>query len=220
MARGHSIIVAHPLQVNYDEAYRARCQAICPWTIAQPKPDVLVVEDMHKDPQFRHFPLAVDGPLRFYAGAPIVTTDGLNLGTLCIVDTQPRTFTREDCRLLANFTEIVRAEMERDRICALAVESERARQAESFTSRLCRALDALSEAMVRRRWHRARRHPGVTPSFCPPKTVHAPPSPAAPGRHLAPRLARAVLKHRVRGPLPHGPGRGQPPGRVPATDQP
>lgn len=135
-------------RVNYDEAYRARCQAICPWTIAQPKPDVLVVEDMHKDPQFRHFPLAVDGPLRFYAGAPIVTTDGLNLGTLCIVDTQPRTFTREDCRLLANFTEIVRAEMERDRICALAVESERARQAESFTSRLCRALDALSEAML------------------------------------------------------------------------
>lgn len=34
--------------------------------------------------------------LRFYAGAPLKTSDGFNIGTLCLVDTKPREFSKKD----------------------------------------------------------------------------------------------------------------------------
>ena len=63
--------------------------SICRHAILQP--DVLVVPDLAKDARFEHNPLvdAADG-LRFYAGALLQTPDGLPLGTLCVLDSQPR----------------------------------------------------------------------------------------------------------------------------------
>lgn len=51
------------------------------------------VPDARKDPRFADNPnvVAVESPTLFYYGAPLVTTDGLPLGTLCVVDHQPRT---------------------------------------------------------------------------------------------------------------------------------
>ena len=51
----------------------------------------LVVPDTREDPRFADNPLVcgVDG-LRFYAGVLLKTADGLPLGTLCVIDTQPR----------------------------------------------------------------------------------------------------------------------------------
>lgn len=53
---------------------------------------MLVVEDATLDPRFADNP-AVTGPLgiRFYAGVPLQVRENLNLGTLCIADTRPRT---------------------------------------------------------------------------------------------------------------------------------
>jgi GAF domain-containing protein len=42
--------------------------------------------------------------LRFYAGAPIITPDGYNIGTVCIVDKKPRSFSGEEQELLARFS--------------------------------------------------------------------------------------------------------------------
>jgi PAS domain S-box-containing protein len=51
----------------------------------------LVIPDLLEDPRFTCNPLATAGPgLRFYAGELLRTPEGLPLGTLCVLDTQPR----------------------------------------------------------------------------------------------------------------------------------
>ena len=50
--------------------------------------------------------------LRFYAGAPLTTEEGLNIGTFCLIDKQPREFTESDQKILINMASIVMDEIE------------------------------------------------------------------------------------------------------------
>ncbi len=53
--------------------------------------DILVIPDTRQDDRFSCNPFALSEPgVRFYAGAPLVTHDGYNLGTLCLLDGSPR----------------------------------------------------------------------------------------------------------------------------------
>jgi PAS domain S-box-containing protein len=53
--------------------------------------DVMIVADATLDPRFKDNPLVTgDFGLRFYAGAPLHSTDGVALGALCIIDRKPR----------------------------------------------------------------------------------------------------------------------------------
>lgn len=63
--------------------------------------DVFVVEDTFEDHRFKDNPLVTENPnIRFYAGYPLKVGNGSALGTLCIIDDEPREFEPEDLQLL------------------------------------------------------------------------------------------------------------------------
>jgi GAF domain-containing protein len=75
--------------------------------------DVLVVSDAYMDPRFASNPLVQDTPhIRFYAGAPITTIEGLGLGTLCVIDRVPRTIGPEEARALRGLARQVMIQLE------------------------------------------------------------------------------------------------------------
>ena len=72
-----------------------------------------VVEDARFDPRTLANPLVAEGfGLQFYAGVPLRTRDGHNLGTLCVLDFEPRLATEEELATLSDLAAIVMSEME------------------------------------------------------------------------------------------------------------
>jgi diguanylate cyclase (GGDEF)-like protein len=72
----------------------------------------LVIPDTWKDARFADNPLVTDEPhIRFYAGHPIHSPSGLRVGTLCLIDSEPRHFSEEDRNALQDLASIVDQEL-------------------------------------------------------------------------------------------------------------
>ena len=74
--------------------------------------DVFQVRDTHIDRRFADNPLVVGPPyIRSYCGWPLELALGLRVGTLCVLDTMPRTFSGEDLQCLADLAHMVESEL-------------------------------------------------------------------------------------------------------------
>lgn len=84
-----------------------RTISFCAHAILQPD-QPLVIEDARQDDRFRDNPLVTGQPdIRAYAGAPLVTAEGLALGTLCVIDSAVRRFSPAQVQALQTLARLV-----------------------------------------------------------------------------------------------------------------
>ncbi|WP_080697029.1 sensor domain-containing diguanylate cyclase [Mycobacterium asiaticum] len=96
---------------GFDLTEVPRRHFFCAHALHSPEP--LTVADARLDPRFAASPLVADGPrLRFYAGAPLRTSDGYVLGTLCVLDTEPRVLGDTARRFLTMLADQVISQLE------------------------------------------------------------------------------------------------------------
>ena len=70
--------------------------------------EMLVVEDATQDPRFKDNPIVTGPPhIRFYAGAPLTTPEGIHIGTLCIIDYEPQPFDAAQREILDRLSDVV-----------------------------------------------------------------------------------------------------------------
>ncbi|MBM69902.1 MAG: hypothetical protein CME43_10535 [Haliea sp.] len=89
-----------------------RCMAFCDHTVHQD--GILLVEDASRDPRFCANPLVTGAPhIRFYAGVPVREPTGMKVGSLCIIDPQPRQIPLQELDVLRHLADILEDELER-----------------------------------------------------------------------------------------------------------
>jgi GAF domain-containing protein len=85
--------------------------SVCAHAIQQG--DLFIVPDLTKDERFRDNPLVTgESHLRFYAGAPLINEDGFALGTLCVIDKQPRELDSEQKEAIRALSRLALRQME------------------------------------------------------------------------------------------------------------
>lgn len=88
-----------------------RDEGLCASAILHHEP--WVVTDARSDPRALANPLvAGEMGLQFYAGVPLTTRDGHNLGTFCVIDSEPREFTPTQLATLEDLAAMVMSELE------------------------------------------------------------------------------------------------------------
>lgn len=98
-------------RTGIDVAETPRAVSFCAHAIKQH--GLFIVPDTRDDARFRDNPFVTGGPfVRFYAGAPLVTPDGHALGTICVIDSVPRTLTPEQREALDALRRQVQAQLE------------------------------------------------------------------------------------------------------------
>lgn len=83
-----------------------RTESLC--SVAILHDNVTMYSDTHTYPELLENPnVAADGGIRFYAGAPLKTPEGFNMGTICVVDANPREVTEAQLNMLKTLSSII-----------------------------------------------------------------------------------------------------------------
>jgi len=150
-------------RVGLDLEHSPRAAAFCDQAIRRPD-DLLVVQDAHAVPQFADNPLVTSAPfVRFYAGAPVVTPEGHALGTLAVLDREPRDLGPAQRRALVTLARQVMTQLE------LRRQTRELRATLTQHGADFDAMRALQDAVAEREQRLARvtaQVPGVVYQFC------------------------------------------------------
>jgi GAF domain-containing protein len=93
-------------KVGLDASEFAREVSFCGHAIVQS--DLVIIEDATRDARFADNPLVTGPPhVRFYCGAPLPLPSGAAVGTLCLIDRQPRSFGPLDQAILIALRDLV-----------------------------------------------------------------------------------------------------------------
>jgi PAS domain S-box-containing protein len=127
-----------------------RSHSFCAKAILQPQPHVMVVPDARADDRFKDNPLVTGEPhLRFYAGAPLITPDGHALGTVCVIDREPRQSDDDVKEALAALARQVVAQLElRRTVRELSETLTQCRATEAALARLAAIVESSDEAIA------------------------------------------------------------------------
>ena len=110
---------------------------------------LMEVADAQQDPRFAGNPLVTGAPdIRFYAGAPLVMASGERIGTLCVIDRQPRQLSAQQREALGHLARLAVQALEmRERSIqqSLAVRTEHERTVAESERRFRAILDVQSE---------------------------------------------------------------------------
>ena len=87
-----------------------RATSICGHVVALN--EILVVEDIAKDARFANNRFLIENGIRFYAGVPLRTLSGFAIGSLCILDSKPRSFSEADRKVLRSIADGVMLKVE------------------------------------------------------------------------------------------------------------
>ncbi|MBC53233.1 MAG: diguanylate cyclase [Gammaproteobacteria bacterium] len=99
--------------LGLDVTETARDISFCTHAIEQE--DVMVIPDATQNPAFKNNPLVLQDPnIRFYAGCPVHADTGSRLGTLCLIDREPREFSRHDEAILRHAAQMIENELTAD----------------------------------------------------------------------------------------------------------
>ena len=98
-------------RIGIDASETSRSISFCGHVVAENS--LLIVPDASQDERFADNPLVLGDPnIRFYAGAPLATPDQFVLGTLCVIDHQPRQLTDKQIRTLRSLSRQVVNQLE------------------------------------------------------------------------------------------------------------
>ena len=93
----------------------SRDVSFCGHAILQSQP--LVVSDALNDPRFHDNPLVIGDPhIRFYAGIPLISRSGFALGTLCVIDREPRQLSVSQLSALERLARVVVRQLEQEAV--------------------------------------------------------------------------------------------------------
>jgi GAF domain-containing protein len=95
-------------RLNIDASEGPRSTAFCDHVVRNKAE--MIVNDAQQDPRFRDNPMVTGEPrIQFYAGFPLITPAGAVLGTLCVIDYQPRSLSETQVSLLRGLADQTRA---------------------------------------------------------------------------------------------------------------
>lgn len=95
--------------VGLDQTESSLAASFCTYTVD--RGETVVIEDATQDDRFSESPFVTDVGLQFYAGTPIVTPDGYEIGTFSIMAHEPRSFSERETEQLGTLAEVATNEL-------------------------------------------------------------------------------------------------------------